>query len=119
MPFFIVPPSKTRAYSNRPTLAQFGSFIRNQIIHRRLNPAAAVRHPGQLERHLHGRYGAEDHRLVQIAKMADAKNPAAQTVEAATERDVEFVEAHLTRLVCVIAFRQPDGYDADKTRQVR
>src|SRR5215472_2550340 len=111
MPFFIVPPSKTRAYSNWPTLSQFGSFIRNQIIHRRLNPAAGVRHPGQLECHLYSRYGAEDHRLVQVAKMADAEDPAAQSVESAAERDIEFVEAYLTHFVRIIAFRQPDSGD--------
>src|SRR6516165_6955141 len=106
MPSFIVPPSKAGAYTNAPLLAQFASVLQDEVIHSCLHPAAAVRHAGQLQRHFHRRYGAEDHRLVQIAEMADTENPSAQPVEPAAERDVELVEAYLTCLVGVVAFGQ-------------
>src|SRR5262249_4515578 len=76
-----------------------------EVIHRRLHPASAVRHSGQLQRHLDGTEGAENHRLVQIAEMADAEHAAAQPVEPAAERDIEFVEGELAHLLGIPALR--------------
>src|SRR5271165_7588587 len=68
---------------------------RHQVIHSGGDAALAVRHTGQFERHFNRGERAEDHRLVQIAEMADAEDMAAQPVEPAAERHVELVEAEL------------------------
>jgi K+-sensing histidine kinase KdpD len=66
-------------------IADSASLSRYEIVHRRRDAALAVRHPGQLKRHLDRREGAEDHRFVQIAHMPDAKYAAAQSVEPAAQ----------------------------------
>src|SRR6266851_1386158 len=102
MPSFIVLPlKKAGAYSKAPPLAQFPSIFRNEVIHRRLHPALAVRHAGQLQGHFDGSDGAENHRFVQIAEMADAEHATAQPLEPAAERDIELVEGNLAYLVGV------------------
>src|ERR1700730_14665571 len=100
-----------RAYNKAPPHAQFGSVPRYEVIHRRQHPASTVRHSGQLQRHFDGGDGTENHRLVQISEMADAKNAAAQSVKPAAKRDIELVEAELTHLVRVVAVRQLHGGD--------
>src|SRR5215469_5021802 len=99
------------AYNKVLPPAQFGSVRRYEVIHRRLDPASAMRHTGQLQRHFDGGDGAENHRLVQVAEMADAQHAAAQPVEPTAERDVELVEAELARLVRVVAIGQLHGGD--------
>src|SRR5215472_15761279 len=84
----------------RPRSALLGG---DQIVHCRGDAALAVWHTRQFERHLHCRQGSEDHRLVQIAEMADAEDVPLEPVESSTERNVELVEAELAHLVGVIA----------------
>src|SRR5215469_12657040 len=71
----------------------------DQIVHCRGDAALAVWHTRQFERHLNCRQGSEDHRLVQIAEMADAEDVPLEPVESSTERNVELVEAELAHLV--------------------
>src|SRR5713101_1769270 len=75
----------------------------DQVVHRCSRAAFAVRNAGQFERHFNGRNRAEDHRLVQIAEMADAEDMTAQPVEPAAKRHVELVETELADLIGVVA----------------
>ena len=54
-----------------------------------------------VERHLDRGERADQHRLVQIAEMADPEDPALQPVEPAAERHVEPVERGLAHRVGV------------------
>jgi len=75
---------------------------RHKVIHGGGDAALPVRHAGEFERHFNRGERAEDHRLVQIAEMADAEDVALEPVEPAAERYVELVEAELPDLVGVV-----------------
>ena len=60
-----------------------------KIRHRRLHAALLVRHPGELQPHLHAGQSAEHRQLVGVAEMADAEGLARQLVEAGAQRHVE------------------------------
>src|SRR5437016_3817583 len=62
-----------------------------EVLHRRLDAALAVWDADEVKRHLDRGDRAEHHRLVQIAHVADAEDPAAEAVEPAAERHVEAV----------------------------
>src|SRR5258708_4380566 len=78
----------------------------NQIIHRGLHPALAMRHAGERERHLHARQRAQDGEIVGVAEMPDAEIFPGELAEAGPERDVEALERELAKNVGVVALRQ-------------
>ena len=82
-------------------------FATAEIRHRRVDAALAVRHADKVERHLDRGDRAEQHRLVQIAEMADPEDPALEPVEPAAERHVEPVERGLAHRVGVRSLRAP------------
>src|ERR1700694_3217350 len=64
---------------------------RDQIVHRGLHAALAVRDAGECERHLGARQRAQDGKIVGVAEMPDAEIFARELAEARPERDVEAV----------------------------
>src|SRR5260370_40989354 len=49
--------------------------VAREICHRGIDAALAVRHPGEVERHLHRGERAEQHRLLPIPPIAHAEPP--------------------------------------------
>src|SRR6185437_519692 len=76
-----------------------------EVFHRRRDAALAVRDAGELERHFFGGEGAEEHRLVEIAHVADAEGAPVELVEPAADRDVEAVEGDAARLFGIVSLR--------------
>src|SRR5499433_3097923 len=65
---------------------------RDDIVHRGLHAALLVRHAGERQRHLGAGERTHQHRLVDVAEMADAEHLAGERAEARAVRDVEMLE---------------------------
>ena len=56
-----------------------------EIVHRHLNPALAVRDAGHFQTHLDAAERAEEHEVVEVAHMADAKSLVGKPGQAGAE----------------------------------
>src|SRR5581483_11248393 len=74
-----------------------------EMRHRGVDAALPVWDAHDAEGHLDSRERAQQHRLVQIAHVADPEDAALQPVEPATQRDIEPVEAGLAERIGVVA----------------
>src|SRR5437588_2065840 len=75
---------------------------RGEIIHRRLDAALLMRNAGKLECHLSAGQRAEQHQLVDVAKVADAEHLAGKRAETRAVRDIEMLERERAEGVAVV-----------------
>src|SRR5215831_9500804 len=75
---------------------------RDDVVHRGLHAALLVRHAGERQRHLGAGERAHQHRLVDVAEMADAEHLAGERAEARAVRDVEMLERERAERIAVV-----------------
>ena len=80
------------AVSLRGRLAAVLGIGTGEVIHRRLDASALVRHAGQRQAHLDAAERAGQHEVVEIAQVADAEDLVLHLAETGAEREVEALQ---------------------------
>src|ERR1700689_1499698 len=81
-------------------------FRRHQHRHRCIDAAVPDRHIGELQAHLHARDSAEQREVVDVAEMADPKNPVLENPKAIAEAHVEASQNQRAQSVGAVAFSE-------------
>src|SRR5579875_2524998 len=83
----------------------------DEIVHRRLHAALLVGYAGERKSHFRRRQRTEQHRIVDVAEVTDAKHLAREATEARAEGYIEGIERQCAECVGVNTLRgQHRGY---------